>query len=79
LTDDLGRIYVQRNKTWAEEGNVQKQIDVFSKEGYFLYQTKLPKNTRVIRNGYVYALEEDEEEYVKRFRIRNWDSIKSTV
>jgi hypothetical protein len=76
-TDDLGRIYVQRNKTWAEEDVRQKEIDVFSRDGYFLYRTKLPKYTHVIRNGYVYALEVNEDEIIKRFKIKNWAAFKS--
>jgi hypothetical protein len=79
FTDDLGRIYVQRNKTWAEEENIEKEIDVFSKDGIFLFKTKLPKRTFIIRNGYVYALEADEEEVIKRYKIKNWDSIKSEL
>jgi len=75
--DDLGRIYVQRNKTWNEEEAKEKEIDVFSRDGYFLYRTTLPKSTYVIRNGYVYALEVDEDEIVKRFRIKNWAALKS--
>lgn len=77
FTDDLGRIYVQRNKTWAEEENIQKEIDVFSKEGIFLYKTKLPKHTFIIRNGYAYTLEAEEEELIKRYKIKNWSTIKS--
>lgn len=77
FTDNLGRIYVQRNKTWAEEGNIQKEIDVFSREGIFLYKTKLPKHTYIIRNGYIYTLEADEDEFIKRYKIKNWDLIKS--
>jgi hypothetical protein len=79
FTDDLGRIYVQRNKTWAEEENVQKEIDVFSKNGYFLYKTKLPKNTYIIRNGYIYALEANDEELIKRYKIKNWSTLKSDL
>lgn len=77
FTDDLGRIYVQRNKTWAEEENIQKEIDVFNKDGLFLYRTKLPKHTFIIRNGYIYALEANDEEVIKRYKIKNWDSIKA--
>jgi len=77
FTDDMGRIYVQQNKTWAEEGDIHKEIDVFSRDGYFLYRTTLPKHTYVIRNGYVYALEVDEDEIVKRFKIKNWSTFKS--
>lgn len=77
--DNLGRIYVQRNKTWGEEGNIQKEVDVFSKEGIFLYKTKLPKNTYIIRNGYVYTLEADEEEAIKQYKIKNWAAMKASA
>ncbi len=77
--DNLGRIYVQRNKTWGEEGNSQKEVDVFSKEGIFLYKTTLPKNTYIIRNGYVYTLEADEEEAIKQFKIKNWSAMKASA
>jgi len=76
-TDDLGRIYVQTNKTWAEEDVSRKEVDVFSRDGYFLYRTTLPKYTYVIRNGYIYALEVKDDEIVKRFKIKNWGALKS--
>lgn len=77
FTDDMGRIYVQRNNTWAEEGDIRKEIDVFSRDGYFLYRTKLPKHTAVIGSGYVYALEVNDDEIIKRFKIKNWGTFKS--
>lgn len=76
-TDEMDRIYVQRNKTMQEEGNFQKEIEVFSRDGYFLYRTKLPKYTHVIRNGYLYALEVNDDEIVKRFKIKNWAALKT--
>jgi len=77
--DDLGRIYVQRNTTWREEGNLQKEVDVFSKDGIFLYQTKLPKNAYLIRNGYVYTLEADDEETIRQYKIMNWSAFKASA
>lgn len=79
FVDNLGRIYVQRNKTWGEEGNIQKEVDVFSKDGIFLYKTKLPKNTYLIRNGYVYTLEADDEETIKQYKIMNWSAFKASA
>jgi len=76
-TDDLCRIYVQTNKTRAEEDVTHKEVDVFSRDGYFLFRTTLPKYTYVIRNGYVYALEVKEDEIVKRYKIKNWGTLKS--
>jgi hypothetical protein len=80
LTDSLDRIYVQRNMAY---GKVRvevrdKEVDVFDKTGRFLYRTWLPANTKVIRDGCLYCWEVNEEEgmeYVKRYRIRNWDKI----
>jgi hypothetical protein len=78
FVDDLGRIYVQRNQAdFHVKEDVQKEVDVFSKDGYFLYRTRLPKETFVIRNGCLYALEVKDDEVVKRYKIKNWDSLKS--
>ena len=80
FVDDLGRIYVQRNQAdWHVEENVQKDIDVFSKDGYFLYRTKLPKDMYVVRNGYVYSCEVGDEEIIKRYRIKNWEAIRTSA
>lgn len=78
------RIYVQRNQIKDKGANDKrdKEIDVFSKDGYFLFKTTLPANTCVIRDGYIYqhALDEEEGgEYVKRYRIRNWDLLKRGI
>ena len=79
FTDDKGRIYVQTNKTWAEEDVMEKEVDIFSKHGYYLYKTILPKHTYVIKNGYLYALEIYDKELVKRFKINNWEQIKKAI
>lgn len=79
FTDSEGRIYVQTNKTWLEEDVTEKEVDIFSKDGYYLYKTTLPKHTRVIKNGYLYALEVEDDELVKRYRIKNWDKIKEGI
>ncbi|MCK4647232.1 MAG: 6-bladed beta-propeller, partial [Candidatus Aminicenantes bacterium] len=42
FSDNKGRIYVQTNKTWREEDVKLKEVDIFSKDGYFLYKTTLP-------------------------------------
>ena len=84
LTDSKGRIYVQRNFTKTGRSTVQdhtdKEVDIFSRDGYFLYKAKLPANTCVIKDGLLYAYKVDEEaglESVKRYRIKNWDQIKA--
>jgi len=78
LSDSKGRIYVQINKTWNEDVK-EKEIDVFCKDGFYIYKTSLPKNTYVIRDGYLYALEVKDDELIKRFKIKNWDQIKTGI
>ncbi len=81
LTDSVGRIYVQRNMAATGRGTVErenKEVEVFSKEGHFLFKTTLPPNTCVIKDGYIYAYAVDEEkgmEYAKRYKIKNWEEL----
>lgn len=84
LTDSEKRIYVQKNNTagGGPTDNVDKQVDVFSKDGHFLYKSILPANTVLIRDGLLYAYVIDEEkggEYIKRYIIKNWDQIKTGI
>ncbi len=81
LSDSDGRMYVQRNM--AQMGRVRadtvnKEVDVFGKDGYFLFTTALPPNTCVIRDGLIYGWIVDEDkgtETIKRFRIKNWNLL----
>jgi hypothetical protein len=84
LTDPEGRIYVQRNmNTGGKRGygpiaTENKQFDVFSREGTFLFSAALPPNTRVIRGDLVYSYLIDEDqglEYAQRFRIKNYANL----
>jgi hypothetical protein len=81
LTDSAGRIYVQRNMAATGRGPADrenKNVDVFNKEGHFLFKTTLPPNTCVIKDGYLYAYAVDEEkgmEYAKRYKIKNWEEL----
>ncbi len=88
FTDSKGRVYVQRNK--AQDGirgygpidKAAKEVDVFSQEGYFLYRTVLPPNTTAIKDGYLYSFDINEDEgieYIKRYKIKNWDQIKEGI
>ncbi|MCJ7580566.1 MAG: 6-bladed beta-propeller [Candidatus Aminicenantes bacterium] len=88
FTDSKGRIYVQCNK--SEEGirgygpidKETKEVDIFSQDGYYLYKAVLPPNTSIIKNGYLYSLDLNEDEgieYIKRYRIKNWDQIKEGI
>jgi 6-bladed beta-propeller len=84
LTDPQGRIYVQRNMNTSVKrgfGPVaaeDKQFDVFSREGTFLFRASLPPNTRLIRDGLVYSYSVDEDrglEFAQRFRIKNYADL----
>jgi len=88
MVDSEARVYVQRNKAsvtirgYGPTDKEGKEVDVFSKEGYYLYKTTLPPNTCVIKNGFIYAYHLDEEEgleSVRRYRIKNWDEIKTNI
>ena len=79
ITDSRGRIYVQRNRTRGEEFKVNREVDIFSKDGYFLYTSTIPRGTYIIKDGFLYAYvmnEDSGEELVKRHRIKNWEQIK---
>ena len=81
LTDCKGRIYVQTNKILSKS-NIDKEVDVFSKDGYYLYKSTIPRGTYVIKDGYLYAYVMNEDtglELVKRFRIKNWEQIKEGI
>jgi hypothetical protein len=80
--DDLRRIWVLRDNPLGSRGK-PREYDIYNRNGYFLYRTSLPYGRcLVIRKGKLYARHIDEEKglvMVKRFRIINWDSIKSTL
>jgi len=79
IIDSQGRIYVQSNRTFNKDFKLNREIDIFSKDGYFLYKTTIPRGTYIIKDGFLYAYvmnEDSGEELVKRNRIKNWDQIK---
>lgn len=81
LTDNIGRIYVKRIQSPLEEKDFI-ECDIFNKDGYYLYKTKFPKQPEVIKNGYYYIIEVDEEtglEIVRRYKIQNWEKIKTGI
>jgi hypothetical protein len=71
---------IRENKHKEIEKDVtEKKVDIFSKDGYYLYKTTLPKHTHVIKNGYLYAREVEDDELVKRYKIKNWNQIKEGI
>lgn len=81
LGDEKGRIYVFRMKSILDKSQ-DEIVDIFSKDGRYLYQTKLPCFPKSIRNGVIYFMEEDNSNKdkdpifkIKKLTIKNYDSI----
>jgi hypothetical protein len=79
LTDSTKRIYVQTNRLTPTKPEVDKEFDVFSQDGYYLYKTRLPRYTRAIKDGFLYAEIANHIELAKRYKIKNWDQIKRGI
>jgi len=79
LSDDAGRFYVTRAKSILEK-DAPTDVDVFSKDGIFLYKMTWASFPAAIKNGCLYELREDKEtaEYtIVRSRIKNWERMKT--
>jgi hypothetical protein len=77
LCDEKGRIYLFRvNPILSDEKS--QTIDVFNKEGIYIYHLQSSEDPILIRHGYFYTLAEDESKdvIVKRFRIKNYKSMQ---
>ncbi len=82
FTDSYGRIYVQKNRTHGLDFKINREVDIFSKDGYYLYKSTIPRGTYIIKDGYIYVYVMDEnkgDEIVKRYQIKNWDQIKEGI
>lgn len=79
-SDDLGRLYVVRFRPITEKDVKTSDIDVFSKDGYYLYRMTWPFVPQVIKGGFLYEVRQDEEAGLTRIirhRIKNWGDLKS--
>lgn len=79
LSDDKGRIYVRKIKSVLEKSE-PVEFDIFSADGYYLYKSNLAFTPELIRNGCLYDIstsEESGEVKIKRYRVKNWDKIKT--
>lgn len=81
LSDEKGRIYVIRIKSVLDKSQ-EEEVDIFSSDGRYLYQTRFPFMPRVIRNGVAYTLEQRADEdgdlyhIGKRLTLLNYSSMK---
>lgn len=81
LTDDQGRIYVQRARSVLDR-RPEIDFDIFSKDGYYLYQVSLPFSPDLIKNGYMYKIRPEEESGViriHRYAVDNWQEIRENL
>jgi len=77
LTDDKGRIYVFLvNPVLSEEKSIR--MDVFTKKGEYIYRVTSPVIPLSINAGCLYVLDKDEADnpIIKRFRVKNYASMK---
>lgn len=82
FSDERGRIYVFRMKSVLDKDK-DEIVDIFGKDGRYLYQTKFPCFPKAIRNGCIYYLDEDDRDKykdsiyrIKKFTIKNYNSIR---
>ena len=82
FSDERGRIYVFRMKSVLDKDK-DEIVDIFSKDGRYLYQTEFPCLPKFIRNGSFYYIEKDDRDKdrdpiykIKKLTIKNYNSIK---
>ena len=74
LNDDEGRFYVVRFKSILEK-DAPSRVDVFSKDGIYLYKMTWPFAPAAIKYGCLYEVRTEEETgevRVIRYRVKNW-------
>jgi len=80
LRDDAGRLYVIRFQTILERDSPTRNVDVFSKDGFYLYRMTWPFLPQVIKGGFLYEVRQEEEAgltKIVRHRISNWGDFKA--
>jgi hypothetical protein len=79
IGDGEGRIYVVRRQSILERDDPNWRIDVFSKDGVYLYRMSWPFIPAVIGSGSFYGVLEDDEtgEFsIVRYRVENWADFR---
>ena len=79
-SDDDGRLYVVRFRPITEKDVKTSEIDVFSKDGTYLYRMTWPFVPQVIKEGFLYEVRQDEEvglTKIIRHRIKNWEDFRT--
>jgi hypothetical protein len=79
--DEAGRIYVRKAPSVLDESD-QVELDIFGKDGYYLYKTYLSFNPDIIKDGFLYDIftsDETGDVKIKRYSIKNWDQIEEGI
>lgn len=79
FSDDTGRLYVIRFKSILERHEQNISVDIFSREGIYLYQMNWSFMPALIKKGFLYEIREDEntgDTKVLRHKIINWNKFK---
>ena len=83
ISDDKHRLYVKRLKSVLDKNRRKEfEFDIFCKDGYYLYKTKLPFIPRIIKNGFIYDVkiyEDTGEIKIIKYKVKNWDKIKDGI
>jgi hypothetical protein len=80
FSDDKGRLYVVRHPSILERNNPDRKVDVFSKDGLYLYRMTWDFPAQVVKNGFFYEARYDEDiglTRIIRHRIKNWGDFKA--
>jgi hypothetical protein len=72
--DESDRIWVERYQPgWTNRANKETVYDVFSSDGIFLFETRIPGHIfpqLKFKNGYLYALKKNDSGYVTAVRLK---------
>lgn len=74
MSDDAARLYVVRFNSILEK-DAPPSVDVFSKDGIYLYKMTWPFIPAAIKHGCMYEVRSDKETgevTIVRHRIKNW-------
>jgi len=81
FSDDTGHLYVILFKSILERDEQNLAVDVFSKEGIYLYRMNWSFIPSLIKKGFLYEVRVDEDIgdiKVLRHKIINWNKFNST-
>jgi len=79
ISDDSGRLYVIRFRSILKKDEQLRSVDVFSREGIYLYRMNWPFIPDLIKRGFLYEVRENEDTgdiKILRHRIINWNKFK---